>query len=54
METMTFAVVLTSARLETAPSMAYVSFCSLNGPGEPRVRIPVKRFLARPFYRTDT
>ena len=36
-------------RLETNTSMPHITCATSSGPGEPRVRIPVKRFLACPF-----
>src|SRR5262249_55886957 len=36
-------------RLETNTSMPHMTCATSSGPGEPRVRIPVKRFLACPF-----
>jgi hypothetical protein len=40
---------LSHERLETNTSMPHMTGATLSGPGEPRVRIPVKRFLACPF-----
>jgi len=34
--------------------MPYITRATASGPGEPRVRIPVKRFLACPFTLTDS
>jgi hypothetical protein len=34
--------------------MPHMTGATLSGPGEPRVRIPVKRFLACPFTFTDS
>src|SRR5262249_718922 len=36
-------------RLETNTSVPHMTGATSSGPGEPRVRIPVKRFLACPF-----
>jgi hypothetical protein len=36
-------------RLETNTTMPHMTEATLRGPGEPRVRIPVKRFLACPL-----
>lgn len=41
-------------RLETNTSMPHMTGATLSGPGEPRVRIPVKRFLACPSTFTDS
>src|SRR5215472_7948812 len=41
-------------RLETNTSMPHMIGATSSGPGEPRVRIPVKRFLACPFTFTDS
>ncbi len=41
-------------RLETNTSMPHMMRATSFGPGEPRVRIPVKRFLACPFTFTDS
>ena len=41
-------------RLETNTSMPYMVGATSSGPGEPRVRIPVKRFLACPSTFTDS
>jgi hypothetical protein len=45
---------LNHERLETNTSMPHMIGATLSGPGEPRVRIPVKRFLACPFTFTDS
>jgi hypothetical protein len=45
---------LNHERLETNTSMPHMTGATLSGPGEPRVRIPVKRFLACPFTFTDS
>ncbi len=44
----------TSTQLETTTFIAYVMAVARWASGEPRARIPVRRFLARPFYRADT
>jgi hypothetical protein len=44
---------LNHERLETNTSMPHIMRATSYGPGEPRVRIPVKRFLACPFTFTD-
>jgi hypothetical protein len=42
-----------AGRLETNTSMPHMIGATSSGPGEPRVWIPVRRFLACPFIFTD-
>jgi len=51
---MVYALRAKAERLETNTSMPHMIRATSSGPGEPRVRIPVKRFLACPFTFTDS